>query len=126
MSDALEELLGELPEARRNRVLAETNRLCAAYRALLEAARMAKREGLPLSDLRDHVEDNGGKLSVVVEFPGLDPVDLVDVDDVDGSNASRPERDIRDTERQAGDVTARIWRQNFRAKRKKSGSSQFG
>ena len=92
MSDAHEELLRELPEARRNLVLAETDRLCAAYRTLLEAARMAKRVGLPLSDLRDHVEGNGGKLSIVEKFPELEPVDLDDVDDVDGSNVSRAER----------------------------------
>lgn len=101
MSDALEELLGELPEARRNLVISETDRLSAAFRTLLEAAGMAKRAGLPLSDLRDHVEGNGGKLSVVVGFPGLEPVDLDDVDDVDGSNVSRAERENQDTERQA-------------------------
>lgn len=42
---------------------------------------MAKRGGLRLSELRQHVETGGGVLRLVVEFPGQEPVDLADIDD---------------------------------------------
>ena len=42
---------------------------------------MAKRGGLRLSELREHVETNGGKLRLVVKFLEQEPVDLADIDD---------------------------------------------
>ena len=94
-----------MPEARGERVLVETDRLYAAYRAHLESAMMAKQVGIPLSVLRDDIEDNGGKLSVVAEFPGFEHVDLDDGGDVDNSKMSRPERDNQDAKRQADNAT---------------------
>lgn len=81
MSKSLKELLDEFPEEEREEILAETARLSAEYRALLETARMAKRGGLRLSELREHVETSGGKLRLVIEFPGQEPVDLAEIDD---------------------------------------------
>ena len=81
MGKSLKELLDEFPAEEREEILAETARLSAEYRALLETARMAKRGGLRLSELREHVETCGGKLRLVIEFPGQEPVDLADIDD---------------------------------------------
>ena len=81
MGKSLKELLDEFPEDEREEILAETARLSAEYRALLEAARMAKRGGLQLSELRQLVETGCGKLRLVVEFAGQEPVELADIDD---------------------------------------------
>ena len=81
MGKSLKDLLDEFPESEREEILAETARLSAEYRALLEIVRMTKSGGLRLSELREHVETNGGKLRLVVEFPGQEPVDLADIDD---------------------------------------------
>lgn len=81
MGRTLEEVLDDLPEADRAEILAKAECLSNEYRALLAAARMARRGGSWLSELREHVEAGGGKLSLVVEFPGQEPVNLAEIGD---------------------------------------------
>ena len=81
MGRTLEEVLEDLPEAERAEILARADSLDGEYRELLAAARMARRGGQWLSELRGHVEAGGGKLSLLVEFPGQEPVNLADIGD---------------------------------------------
>lgn len=98
MGKSLNDKLNELPEARRERILAEADRLHAEYLTLQELrkakkltqaqlaevlnirqatiAQMEKRSDLMLSTLRSYVEAMGGKLSLMVEFPDRAPVSL--------------------------------------------------
>ena len=98
MGKSLKEKLDALPEARRDRILAEAARLRAEYLTLQELrkakkltqtqlaeildirqaaiAQMEKQNDLMLSILRSHVEAMGGKLSLTVEFPDRAPVSL--------------------------------------------------
>ena len=98
MSKSLNERLGELPEARRERILAEADRLHTEYLTLQElckakeltqvqlaeilnirqatVAQMEKRSDLLLSTLRSYVEAIGGKLSLIVEFPDWPAVSI--------------------------------------------------
>ena len=99
MIEALNKKLSELPEARRERILAEADRLYAEYLTLQELrkamkltqeqlaemldirqatiAQTEKRRDLMLSTLRSYVEAMGGKLSLTAEFPDRAPVSLV-------------------------------------------------
>ena len=81
MGRTLEEVLEDLPEADRAEILARADCLDREYRELLAAARMARRGGRWLSELREHVEAGGGKLRLLVEFPGQEPVNLADIGD---------------------------------------------
>ncbi len=98
MDKSLTDKLNELPDARRERILAEADRLHAEYLTLQELrkakkltqtqlaetlnirqatiAQMEKRSDLMLSTLRSYVEAIGGKLSLMVEFPDRAPVSL--------------------------------------------------
>ena len=86
MGKTLDELLDELPAAMRARIDARAERLSVEYRTLRDVARKAKQGGSSLSELRDHVEANGGTLSLVVAFPGREPVNLDDLDDPEDSD----------------------------------------
>ena len=117
MGKSLNEKLDALPEARRNRIIAEADRLRAEYLTLQELrkakkltqtqlaealnirqatiAQMEKRSDLMLSTLRSYVEAMGGTLSLIVEFPGRVPVSLEGLGDTEepprkrtGGNAS--------------------------------------
>lgn len=90
--------LDALPEARRYRVLSETDRLHSEHLTLQELrkakkftkarlaaaldfpeatiAQMEKRSDLMLSTLRSYIEATGGKLSLIVELPDRAPVSL--------------------------------------------------
>ena len=98
MGKSLNEKLDALPEARRDRILDEVDRLRAEYLTLQELrkakkltqtqlaealnvrqttiAQMEKRSDLMLSTLRSYVEAMGGTLSLMVEFPNRAPVSL--------------------------------------------------
>ena len=80
MGKTLDEPLDELSETMRERIDARAKRLCVEYRTLREVARKAKRGSSSLSELRDHVEANGGTLRLVVGFSGREPVNLDDLD----------------------------------------------
>ena len=110
MGKSLTDKLNELPEARRDRILTEADRLHAEYLTLQELrkakqltqvqlaevlnirqasiAQMEKRSDLMLSTLRSYVEAMGGKLSLMVEFPDRAPVSLEGLGDTD----ERPRR----------------------------------
>jgi hypothetical protein len=97
MPITLDEILNEMPEERRARILQrareisdeinlrELRRLRKLTQARLSkklkigqegVSRMEKRSDLYLSTLRGYVEGVGGKLSLVVEFPDRPPVIL--------------------------------------------------
>lgn len=98
MATTLKEKLDQLPPKRRAKIEAETDRLYAEYQTLKElrkareltqvklaealnvrqatVAKMERRSDLMISTLRGYVEGMGGKLSLVVEFPGKKPVAL--------------------------------------------------
>ena len=98
MGKSLKEKLTALPEARRERIQAEADRLYDEYltlqdlrkaRKLTQAqlaevlnirqasvAQMEKRSDLMLSTLRSYVEAMGGRLSLKVEFSDRSPVSL--------------------------------------------------
>lgn len=97
MPISLDEILNEMPEERRARILQrareisdeinlrELRRLRKLTQARLSkklkigqegVSRMEKRSDLYLSTLRGYVEGVGGKLSLVVEFPDRPPVIL--------------------------------------------------
>ena len=117
MGKSLNEKLDALPEARRDRIIAEADRLHAEYLTLQELrkakeltqtqlavalnirqatiAQMEKRSDLMLSTLRSYVEAMGGTLSLIVEFPDRVPVSLAGFGDTEepprnrtGENAS--------------------------------------
>ena len=99
MVKTLNNKLGELPAARRERILAEADHLHTEYVTLQELrkamkltqeqlaeileirqatiAQTEKRGDLLLSTLSSYVEAMGGKLSLTVEFPDRAPVSLV-------------------------------------------------
>ncbi|MYA65984.1 MAG: helix-turn-helix transcriptional regulator [Gammaproteobacteria bacterium] len=99
MVKTLHKKLSELPAVRRERILAEADRLHAEYVTLQELrkamkltqeqlaellkirqatiAQTEKRRDLMLSTLRSYVEAMGGKLCLTVEFPDREPVSLV-------------------------------------------------
>ena len=99
MVKTLQEKLGELPAARRERILVEADRLHTEYETLQELrkamdltqeqlaemleirqatiAQTEKRRDLKLSTLRGYVEAMGGKLRLTVEFADREPVSLV-------------------------------------------------
>ncbi|WP_138511163.1 XRE family transcriptional regulator [Maricaulis alexandrii] len=113
MGKSLTEKLNALPQARRERIEAETDRLHAEYLTLQElrkareltqvqlaetlnirqatVAQMEKRSDLMLSTLRSYVEAMGGKLSLLVEFPDHAPVSLEGLGDLD-ERRGRPGR----------------------------------
>ena len=98
MGKSLSEKLDELPGDRRDRVLAEAERLHAEYMTLQELrkakeltqvqlaevlnirqstiAQIEKRSDLMLSTLRSYVEAMGGTLNLMVEFPDRPAVAL--------------------------------------------------
>ena len=105
MGKSLTEKLNEFPVARRDRILAEADRLHAEYLTLQElrkarkltqtqlaetlnirqatVARMEKRGDLMLSTLRGYVEAMGGTLSLTVAFPDRAPVSLEGLGDTE-------------------------------------------
>ncbi|MCR9267712.1 MAG: transcriptional regulator [Alphaproteobacteria bacterium] len=104
MGKSLTEKLNALPQARRERIEAETDRLHAEYLTLQELRKareltqvqladvqMEKRSDLMLSTLRSYVEAMGGKLSLLVEFPDHAPVSLEGLGDLD-ERRGRPGR----------------------------------
>ena len=98
MSIPFDGLMKEFPEDRRNRIIAEADRLESEYLTLqmlrkakkltqaqladilnirqATVSNMEKRSDLLLSTLRSYVEAMGGKLSLTVEFPDLGTVVL--------------------------------------------------
>ena len=111
MGKSLNDKLNELPEARRERILAEADRLHAEYLTLQELrkakqltqaqlaevlnirqatiAQMEKRSDLMLSTLRGYIEAMGGKLSLMVEFPDRAPVSLEGFGDTEETPCKR-------------------------------------
>ena len=105
MSTTLEEKMAALAPDRRERIEAETERLHQEYLTLQElrkakaltqtqlaetlgirqatVAKMEKRSDLMISTLRRHVEAMGGRLNLVVEFPGRMSVRLGGLGDVE-------------------------------------------
>lgn len=105
MGRSLNEKLDELPADRRERILAETDRLHAEYLTLQElrkaremtqvqlaqvlnirqssVAQMEKRSDLMLSTLRRYIEAMGGTLNLVVAFPDRPPVSLEGLGDTE-------------------------------------------
>lgn len=95
---SFDELMNVFPEERRNRIIAEADRLETEYLTLqmlrkakkltqaqladilsirqATVSNMEKRSDLLLSTLRSYVEAMGGKLSLTVEFPDLGTVVL--------------------------------------------------
>ncbi len=111
MGSTLNEKLNQLPEARREHILAEADRLQAEYLTLqmlrkakkltqaqlaeilniqqVTVCKMEKRSDLLLSTLRSYVEAMGGKLSLTVEFPDLGTVVLDGLGDTERPPKSR-------------------------------------
>ena len=105
MGTSLDEIMSQLPEDRRNCIVAESDRLEAEYLTLqmlrkakkLTQAQLAeifnirqatnsnmeKCSDLMLSTLRSYVEAMGGKLSLTVEFPGQGTVVLEGLGDTE-------------------------------------------
>jgi len=105
MGRTLKQMLDELPEARRERILAEVDRLQAEYLTIRElrkarrltqvqlaevlkirqatVAQMERRSDLMLSTLRSYVEAMGGRLTLTVEFPDRAPVSLEGLGDTE-------------------------------------------
>ena len=99
-----EEILAELPEERRQRILEGAEELKREYRALQElrkalgksqaevarkmgisqpsVAQMEKRKDWMLSTLAAYVEALGGRLRLIVELPGKPPIHLDSVEDL--------------------------------------------
>ena len=105
MPTTLKAKMAGLAPERRERIEAETERLHQEYltlqqlrkaKALTQAqlaetlgirqatiAKMEKRSDLMISTLRSYVEAMGGRLNLVVEFPGHLPVHLAGLSDVE-------------------------------------------
>ena len=105
MPTTLKSKMAELAPERRERIEAETERLHQEYltlqqlrkaKALTQAqlaetlgirqatiAQMEKRSDLMISTLRSYVEAMGGRLNLIVEFPGRSPVHLGGLGDVE-------------------------------------------
>lgn len=116
MGKSLNDKLNELPEARREHILAEADRLHAEYLTLQElrkakqltqaqlaemlnirqatVAQMEKRSDLMLSTLRSYVEAMGGKLGLMVEFPGRAPVSLEGLGDTEKPPRRRTDEQV--------------------------------
>ncbi len=99
-----QEILADLPEERRQRILQRAEELKREYRALQElrrelgksqaevarklgisqpsVAQMEKRKDWMLSTLAAYVEALGGRLRLVVELPGKPPIHLESVEDL--------------------------------------------
>lgn len=110
MSTTLEEKVAALSPDPRGRIEAATERLHQEHLTLRElrkaraltqtqlaetlgirratVAEMEKRSDLVISTLRSHVEAMGGRLNLVVEFPGRMPVHLGGLGDVEGPASS--------------------------------------
>ena len=111
MGKSLNDKMNELTVARRERILAEADRLHAEYLTLQELrkakkltqvqlaevlnirqatiAQMEKRFNLMLSTLRSYVEAMGGKLSLMAEFPNRAPVSLEGLGDTEEPRRKR-------------------------------------
>jgi DNA-binding XRE family transcriptional regulator len=98
VATTLKEKMAQLPPERRARIEAEADRLHAEYLSLRDlrrakeltqvqvaealgirqatVAQLEKRSDLLLSTLRSYVEAMGGRLKLLVEFPGRPPVTL--------------------------------------------------
>jgi transcriptional regulator with XRE-family HTH domain len=109
MATTLREKLAQLPPERRGRIEAEADRLHGEYltlkdirkaRELTQAqlaetlgvrqatvAQLEKRSDLLLSTLRGYVEAMGGRLRLMVEFPGRPPVALEGLGHTDAPTA---------------------------------------
>lgn len=105
MGKSLNHILNQLPEDRRERILAEANRLETEYLTLQKLrkakkltqtqladilnirqatiAKMEKRNDLMLSTLRSYIEAMGGSLSLTVKFPDQPPVALEGLGDTE-------------------------------------------
>ena len=105
MSISFDEIMNQLPDDRRNRIIAESDRLEAEHLTLqmlrkakkltqaqladvldirqATVSNMEKRSDLLLSTLRGYVEAMGGKLSLTVEFPDLGVVVLEGLGDTE-------------------------------------------
>ncbi len=116
MGKSLNDKMNELPGARRERILAEADRLHAEYLTLQELrkakkltqvqlaevlnirqatiAQMEKRSDLMLSTLRSYVEAMGGKLSLMVEFPDRAPVSLEGLGDTEEPPRKRADQHV--------------------------------
>jgi DNA-binding XRE family transcriptional regulator len=114
MARTLREKMDRLPAGRRARVEAEAERLHAEYLTLqdlrkakamtqvrlaatlgVQQATVAKYErqtDLLISTLASYVDAMGGKLSLVVEFPGKKPVTLEGLGDLEGPRRRRPRK----------------------------------
>jgi transcriptional regulator with XRE-family HTH domain len=111
MATTLKEKMAQLPPERRARIEAEAERLHGEYltlkdvrkaRELTQAqlaealgirqatvAQLEKRSDLLLSTLRGYVEAMGGRLKLVIEFPGRPPVALEGLGDTDEPSSQR-------------------------------------
>jgi transcriptional regulator with XRE-family HTH domain len=105
MATTLKEKMAQLPPERRAHIEAEAERLHGEYltlkdvrkaRELTQAqlaatlgirqatvAQLEKRSDLLLSTLRGYVQAMGGRLKIVIEFPGRPPVALEGLGDTD-------------------------------------------
>lgn len=105
MGSTLDEKLARLAPERRGRIEAEADRLHAEYRTLkalrkaqeltqsqlaeslgirqATVAQLERRSDLLISTLRGYVEAMGGRLRLLVEFPGGAPVTLDGLSDAD-------------------------------------------
>jgi DNA-binding XRE family transcriptional regulator len=109
MATTLKEKMAQLPAERRARIEAEAERLHAEYLTLKDlrkakaltqeqvaevlgirqatVAQLEKRSDLLLSTLRGYVEAMGGRLKLMVEFPGRPPVALEGLGDTEEPSA---------------------------------------
>lgn len=103
--------MGRLPPKRRARIQAEADRLHAEYLTLKDirkakeltqvqlaetlgirqatVAQLEKRSDLLLSTLRSYVEAMGGRLKLMVEFPGRPPVALEGLGEIEETSPHR-------------------------------------
>ena len=118
MATTLKEKMAQLPPERRARIEAEANRLHAEYLTLKDirkakeltqvqlaealgirqatVAQLEKRSDLLLSTLRSYVEAMGGRLKLMVEFPGRPPVTLEGLGEIeDPSSHGKPEQPVQ-------------------------------
>jgi DNA-binding XRE family transcriptional regulator len=111
MATTLRERMAQLPPERRARIEAEADRLHAEYLTLKDlrkakaltqeqvaetlgirqatVAQLEKRSDLLLSTLRGYVEAMGGRLRLMVEFPGRPPVALEGLGDTEEPSAAK-------------------------------------
>ena len=111
MATTLREKMAQLPPGRRARIEAEADRLHGEYLTLRDlrkakeltqeqvaetlgirqatVAQLEKRSDLLLSTLRSYVEAMGGRLRLLVEFPGRPPIALEGLGDADEPSRER-------------------------------------